>query len=162
MAAFFKGFYYAAKGVARALREERNLRFHVCAAFYVVLFSFFYAFTAVQYALLAVLIAGVLALEMVNSALERAVDLASPQKSRLAETAKNMAAGAVLVFAAGAAVCGVLLFWNTEVFGKIYRYFADMPWLLIPLAASFGVCGWFVFGLKNRERTPADEHTRTK
>ncbi len=157
MTAFFKGFLHAAKGIAQALCEERNLRFHVCVAFYVVLFSLFYGFSAAQYALLAVVMGGVLALELLNSALERAVDLASPGENRLAGAAKNMAAGAVLVFALGAAVCGVLLFWNLDVFQKIYHYFTQNLWLLLPLAASLGLCGWFVFGFgKKRPKEPMD------
>lgn len=161
MAAFFRGFKYAAKGVAQALCEERNLRFHICVAIYVVIFSFFYGLSAAQYALLSAVIAGVLALELLNSALERAVDLACPGESKLAGAAKNMAAGAVLVFALGAVVCGVLLFWDLDVFQKIINYFAQNPWLLLPLAASLALCGWFVFGFGRRAprrvKEPTDE-----
>lgn len=38
---FYSSFVYAAQGVRTALREERNLRFHLCSAMYVYLFSFF-------------------------------------------------------------------------------------------------------------------------
>ncbi len=39
---FFSSFRYAASGIAAALREERNMRFHLCTALYVALFSLFY------------------------------------------------------------------------------------------------------------------------
>ena len=39
---FVDSFLYAAQGIRTAVREERNMRFHLCAAFYVYLFSLFY------------------------------------------------------------------------------------------------------------------------
>ena len=71
---FLHSFRYAVQGVRTALREERNLRFHVCAAFYVYLFSLFYEFTRVEYCLITIMVGGVMALELVNSSLERAVE----------------------------------------------------------------------------------------
>ena len=41
---FVDSFLYAAQGIRTAVREERNMRFHLCAAFYVYLFSLFYGF----------------------------------------------------------------------------------------------------------------------
>jgi undecaprenol kinase len=51
-----------------------------------------------------------IALELVNSAIERVVDLASPDIHPLAKEAKDIAAGAVLVFAAASAIIGLLIF----------------------------------------------------
>ncbi len=90
---FIRGFRYAGQGIAAALQQERNLRFHVCAAAYVLAFSRFYRFTAVEYALLAVCIAGVISLELVNSAIERAVDRPDAAHWAAAGAAKDMAAG---------------------------------------------------------------------
>ncbi len=144
--AFLNGFAYAAKGVKLAVLEERNFRFHLCAGFYVFLFSLFYPFTSAEYALLTVLVGGVLALELVNSSLERAVWKPSPQKYEMAGAVKDMAAGAVLVFCIAAAVAGVFLFWNTAVFAVIFRFFMARLWLLALLLLSLGVSGWFIFG----------------
>ena len=77
---FLHSFRYAVQGVRTALREERNLRFHVCAAFYVYVFSLFYEFTRAEYCLITIMVGGVMALELVNSSLERAVERPVPER----------------------------------------------------------------------------------
>ena len=64
---FVDSFLYAAQGIRTAVREERNMRFHLCAAFYVYLFSLFYGFGKTEYILITLMVCGVLALELVNS-----------------------------------------------------------------------------------------------
>lgn len=122
------------------------MRFHLCTAVYVFVFSLFYNFGKLEYALLVVLVCGVMALELVNSSLERTVERPSPERYQSAGAVKDMAAGAVLVFSIGAAVCGVLLFWDVAVFGKMLQFFMHTPWAAIGLAASLALSGWFVFG----------------
>ena len=112
MRRFLRGFRYAWAGIVAAVRTERNFRFHLCAAAYVLWFSQYYTFTRVEYALLALCIGGVMALELVNSAVERAVDKPDVAHWRAAGSAKDMAAGAVLVFSAAAVVVGPLPFWR--------------------------------------------------
>ena len=99
---FARGFVYAYNGIRAAVQEERNFRFHLCAAFY--------AFVAAFWAeldprwrprLIALCVAAVLALELVNSAIERAVDKPDTTHWWSAGAAKDMAAGAVLVMAVG-------------------------------------------------------------
>ena len=131
---FFHSFGYAAKGVRTALREERNMRFHLCAAIYVYIVSAFMGFSAAEYALVTILICGVMALELVNSAIERAVDAPDPAHWLAAGAAKDIAAGAVLVFSIGAAVCGVLLFWRPA------RLLAMCGWFLSHLPLLFLLC----------------------
>ncbi len=145
-----RGFVYAAKGVRLAVLEERNFRFHLCAGFYVFLFSFFFSFSPLEYALLVVLVGGVLALEMLNSALERAVANPEPQRYQLAGMVKDMAAGAVLVFCISAAVCGFLLFGKWAVWQDVFAFFIARPLLLVLLALSLTGAAWFVFGFPVR------------
>lgn len=121
------------------------MRIHLCAAVYVYVLSLFYGFDAREYALITFLVAGVMALELVNSAFERTVDHLSPQHNVHAGIIKDMAAAAVLVFCVGAAVCGGLLFWDMEVFRRIGAFFVARWWLLIVLAASVAASIWFVF-----------------
>lgn len=143
--AFFRSFGYAAKGVCAALREERNMRFHLCAALYVYIASAFMGFSTVEYALLTILVCGVMALELVNSAVERAVAAPDSAHWLAAGAAKDMAAGAVLVFSIGAAVCGVLLFWRPARLLAMGGWFlAHLPLLLL-LCASLPAAWIFVF-----------------
>ncbi len=151
MRAFLNSFAYAGKGIALAVKEERNMRLHLCVALYLYLFSWFYSFDRVEYALLTLCVVGVLAMELLNSALERAVHWPSPDKYRIAGVVKDMAAGAVLVFSAGAAVVGVLFFWDVAVFKQIIAFFARQPWWLLVLAASLAGCIWFVFFFGRRK-----------
>lgn len=147
MRRFLAGFRYALRGMGKALREERNLRFHLCAGGYVVFFGLrFYAFGPAEWALLALCIAGVIALELVNSAIERAV--AQPDVSHwlLAGDAKDMAAGGVLAFALGAAAAGLCLFWQPDVLRAAAGYYLAHPPAALLLALSAAGAGWFVFG----------------
>ena len=137
---FLHSFRYAVQGVRTALREERNLRFHVCAAFYVYVFSLFYEFTRAEYCLITIMVGGVMALELVNSSLERAVERPVPER--------YMTAGAVLVFSIASAVCGVLLFWDMPAFARMWRFFLRWPALALVLAATLVVAFRFIFGKK--------------
>ncbi len=142
---------YAAKGIYAAVLQERNFRFHICAAFYVYLLSAFYNFNATQYALLTVVIGVVMALELVNSAIERVMDSPEPKRYNIAGTIKDMAAGAVLVFSICAAVCGFLLFFNAEGFGNFLSFFMGNIAALIALLVSFVASAFFVFGFKQKQ-----------
>ncbi|MDL2324461.1 diacylglycerol kinase family protein [Ruminococcaceae bacterium OttesenSCG-928-A16] len=153
MRSFLRGFVYAANGIRVAIKEERNIRFHLCAAAYVYLFSLFYPFGTVEYTLLTLLIAAVIGTEMVNSAIERAVGPpVRGNNNKYTAHAKDMAAGAVLVWAVAAVVCAVFLFWQPAVFHNIYLFFYARPWLLVLLVLSFAGSYWFVFHFgKNKE-----------
>ena len=148
MRAFIASFGYAARGVGRAVQAERNFRFELCAAVYVLLACPFFGFAPAEWALVFLCIGGVLALELVNSAIERAVEDPDPAHWRPAGVAKDMAAGAVLVFSIGCAVGGVLLFWDTAAFGRMWDFFTRHWWALAALAASLAAAGAFVAGQK--------------
>ena len=113
-------------------------------------YSHFYAFTRAERLILVVLIAGVIALELVNSAIERAVDKPDPEHDMAAGAAKDMAAGAVLAFSIGAAVCGAVLFWDLPTLRGILAYFLG-AWYRIPVLAAALVGGYlFVFCYRKR------------
>ena len=159
MASFLRSFVYAAQGLKLAVLEERNFRFHLCAGFYVFLFSFFYPFGPLEYCLLAILVGGVMALELLNSALERTVANPKPHRYELAGAVKDMAAGAVLVFSIAAAVCGVFLFWNTAVFLDIFRFFVGHLFLLVLLLLSLALAVWFIFYFPPKKITQKGTNT---
>lgn len=152
MRSFLRGFVYAFNGIYAAVKQERNFRFHLCAAVYIYALSAFYPFDKTQYVLITILIAGVLALELVNSALERTVSRPSPKRYVTAGVVKDMAAGAVLVFSIGAAACGFILFWDIERFVYIANWFIDKPVAFILLVASLVASWWFIF-MFGRPRT---------
>ena len=106
---FFKSFRYAVQGILTATKEQ-NLRFHILSAVIVVLAGFLTGLSITEWVILTIVIALVIGAELFNSAIERVVDLASPEIHPLAKQAKDMAAGAVLVFAVASVIIGLLIF----------------------------------------------------
>ena len=122
---FFKGFFYAGRGLLSAL-SERNFRFHLCAAATVIFFGAkFYSFDKAEWAVLLLTCAVVLSLECVNTALERLCDKVCPEKDELIRKCKDIAAGAVLIAAVFAVAIGVTLFWDIEKFAEIVYFFSE-------------------------------------
>lgn len=151
MIAFFKGFKYAYNGIKVTILQERNFRFHLVIAFYVYLFSAFYNFSKIEYVIITMLIGGVLALELVNSAIERCV--AKPDKAHdgYAGLAKDMAAGGVLVFAIASAVCGVILFFDIAILQNILQFYKTNLVALAILALTIILNIFFVFKINKKD-----------
>jgi diacylglycerol kinase len=105
-----RAFYHAFAGFAYALRSQTNMRTHVVIAALVVIAGCLAGLGRTSWIVLVLTIALVLALELVNTAIESLVDLVSPQPHPLARIAKDTAAAAVLVAAVGAVVVGCLVF----------------------------------------------------
>lgn len=150
MRAFIASFGYAARGVGRAVRAERNFRFELCAAVYVLLACPFFGFAPAEWALVFLCIGGVLALELVNSAIERAVEDPDPAHWRPAGAAKDMAAGAVLAAGLAALAAGLALFWRPEGWLALFGWLATRPAAVAALAVSLPAAGWFVFGMEKK------------
>jgi len=151
MSKLLSSFGYAFSGILRCIREERNFRIHIVAIFCVVWMSRFYFFSTVEKVLLAVICGIVLTSEMVNSAVERAVDLSTGQIHPLAKAAKDIAAGAVLISAMAAAAAGILLFGHVENLLNCVRYFLEQPLRLLGLAIAAVLAIVFVFQLWDRK-----------
>lgn len=105
-----RAFRDAFRGVAEMLRTQRNARFHVVVMVVVLAAGLWLGLSQLEWALVALCMALVLALEAVNTAIEYLTDLVSPHYHSLAGKAKDIAAGAVLCGAAGAVVVGLLIF----------------------------------------------------
>ena len=103
-------FGHAFRGVGSALRSEVHLRFHAAATMAVLGLGLYYRLGRLEWALVALAVAGVWTAELANTAIEALTDLASPDFHPLAGKAKDVAAGAVLLAALGAAVVGALVF----------------------------------------------------
>ncbi len=102
----------ALAGIAHAWRTQRNLRVQVALGIAAAIVCAALHVPAGGFAVLALTIAVVLAFEVMNTALEALVDLASPQIHPLAKVAKDAAAGAVLIAATGALAAGAFLAWQ--------------------------------------------------
>lgn len=144
---FFKSFKYAFKGVASSILCERNMRIHMCAAFYVLIFMQFYDLSAGEKAIVFLTIGSVISLEIINTAIEAVVDLCSPDYHPLAKKAKDLSAGAVLISAVISVFVAFEFFWDISTFQRIYTYFIDHILLLIGLVISLIIWILFIFTL---------------
>jgi diacylglycerol kinase len=104
-------FRSAALGLRQAWRSERNFRVQCAFGWAALGAAALVGLPRGADALLLALVGAVLGMEAMNSALEAAVDLASPGRQPLAGAAKDLAAGAVFAVALGALGAGVALFW---------------------------------------------------
>lgn len=112
MSRFFNGFRFAWNGIVVAFKEQPNLKLHVLIACVVVVAGLYFRITDTEWAVLIICISLVIALELINSAIEYLVDLVTLERRPLAGKIKDIAAGAVLVTAIGAAVVGVVVFYK--------------------------------------------------
>ncbi|AVM58916.1 diacylglycerol kinase [Bacteroides heparinolyticus] len=104
------GFGYAWKGIWCCIGKEQNLSFHLIAAIIVVIAGFILSITKIEWTIVILCIGVVIAAELFNTAIERLVDLVSPQQHPIAGKVKDIAAGAVLVCAVTAAIIGLIIF----------------------------------------------------
>jgi len=103
-------FKYAIRGIRMVIKSEKNMQIHLVVAVLVLIAGWFFNISTTEWMLCLLCFGLVLGAEMVNTAIEKLVDLASPQKHELAGKAKDMAAGAVLISALFAAVVGLIIF----------------------------------------------------
>lgn len=105
-------FNYAVTGILQAMKTEKNLRFQYITAIAVIVLSLFFDFSRLEFLILLVTIALVLITEMLNTAIEKTIDIITRDYHPLAKIAKDVAAGAVLISAVNAIVVGYLLFFD--------------------------------------------------
>ena len=103
----YKSFGYAFEGIFTCIRNERNIKIH---AILVVIAGAVLGITPTEWCICLTLFGLVIALELVNTAIESVVDLVTTERKPLAKVAKDTAAGAVLVAAIMAAIVGLIIF----------------------------------------------------
>ena len=106
---FLRSFYFAFAGLAYLFRTQRNARVHLIVGTAACGLAAWLGITRVEWAVLIFTIALVLILEGLNTAVEAAIDLASPQVHPLAKAAKDLAAGMVLIAAMASVAMGLLI-----------------------------------------------------
>ena len=99
-------FRWAARGLVRAIRSERNFRVHLAAAVAVVVAAAALRVSLVEWCVLGLCITVVLAAEMFNTALEYLARAITQDHSEQVRDALDTSGGAVLLAAIGAAVVG--------------------------------------------------------
>lgn len=105
-----RSFGYAFEGLGHAWRTQRHLRIHVALGLLAAGAAMVLGISPAEWAALLGVMTMVIALELLNTVVEAAVDIASPAFHPKAKVAKDVAAAAVLVSAIGASLVGASIF----------------------------------------------------
>ncbi|NPV09370.1 MAG: diacylglycerol kinase family protein [Anaerolineae bacterium] len=103
-------FVCAGRGMSSALASQRNLRIQAVIGAVVVIAGLILNLRALEWAAVVLSMSGVFTAELINTAVERAVDLACPRYDDGARLAKDASAAAALVAALSSVVVGLLVF----------------------------------------------------
>ncbi len=113
---FLWSFNYAIEGIVYALRTQRNMRLHVTAALLVLGGSLLFRISRLEFIAILFAIVFVFVSELMNTAIEAAVDVATQSFDPIAKVAKDVAAGAVFIASINAVIVGYIVF-----FGRLDR-----------------------------------------
>jgi diacylglycerol kinase (ATP) len=105
-----ESFNFAFEGIIHVLRTQRNMRIHFAVATLVLVAALVSGVDKLELIALLLAVAFVLITEMVNTAIEGAIDVATTSFDPMAKLAKDIAAGAVLIASAVAVAIGYLVF----------------------------------------------------
>lgn len=125
-------FNNAISGILYAVRTQLNIKIHLVVAFIVMSASLFYDITKMELIILSLTIILVVFAELVNTAIEVAIDATTNYYHPLAKIAKNISAGAVLITALNSVFIGYLIFWdkiNNFNFGVIRKIKQSDPYI---------------------------------
>lgn len=110
MQATLKSFKHAFDGLKDAIKSEPNLRFHFLMALLVLVAAYILKFDLKEFTILVITISYVISLELINTLIEKIVDLHSKEISEAARVIKDISAGVVLLGAISSIIIGALLF----------------------------------------------------
>jgi diacylglycerol kinase (ATP) len=105
-----ESFNYAFEGIIHVLRTQRNMRIHFVVAAIVLIAALATGVSKLELIALLLSIAFVMIAEMINTAIEGAVDVSTTSFDPNAKLAKDIAAGAVLIATVNAVAVGYLVF----------------------------------------------------
>lgn len=136
---FLKSFTYAFSGVKHCLKTERNLRFHLVFMTYmfaILLSTDWFVLSRADLGVLLAVSALVITAEVINTAVENAVNLASEEKTEYGRISKDAAAGAVLVATVFAIITGFVIMLQPPAFKAMFNYFVSNPLMFLLLLLS--------------------------
>lgn len=144
----FRSFVYAFKGVFWMLTHERNFRVHITCLvymFYYLLRYDFFTVTRTDFAILLLASGLVIGGEMLNTGIEKADDSVSKEKRKTIAISKDVSAGAVLVFAIFAVLCGIAILFQPQAFEALFNHYVQSPINIVWFVLSVVVATLFIF-----------------
>jgi len=109
---WLKSTNYAIEGIIHAAKTQRHMRYHLFAAILVLLASLVLGLSWYEFVVLVLLSIVVLSIEMINTAIEGITDVIFKEYDQKAKEIKDIAAGAVLIIALGAAIIGYIILYE--------------------------------------------------
>ncbi|MFP4697609.1 MAG: diacylglycerol kinase [Eubacteriales bacterium] len=107
----YKALLYAIDGIVYIYKYERNAKMHIVLTIIAVILAILLKFSPIEYVILVIMSTLILTLEMMNTALEKTVDLTTNnQFHQLAKHAKDIAAGAVFISTIAALIIACFLY----------------------------------------------------
>jgi diacylglycerol kinase len=140
-----KCFVYAFRGIIYTVKTERNMRIHLCVAFYVILAGVVTGIGLTEWAAVLICIALVLGSECLNTAVETACNAIHPGNSLKVARVKDIAAGSVLIFAAVSAVVGGIIFFRTEKVASTVEFAVTHPVAAGAIVLTLPLWIYFIF-----------------
>ena len=110
MARLLRSFKWAGQGLQHCFKLEKNFQVHCVLAVITVVLGIGLKISALEWILICMSISAVLAVEMLNTALEHLCNIVQPAIHPAVKVIKDVSAGAVLVVAVTAVICGSIIF----------------------------------------------------
>ena len=105
-----RSFRYAIRGIFQLFSTENNAKIHLIAGILAIFLGLSLGLSRIEWCILIIQITVVFAAEAFNSAIEKLSDVLSPEHHPVVGILKDIAAGGVLLVAAGSVLTGILLF----------------------------------------------------
>ncbi len=108
---FIESVKHALRGLGRAAKTEPNIRWQLLVMCAVIMLGFFLQLTRGEWLVIMIVSGLVIIIELINTALEKTLDIMKPRFDEHVGLVKDIAAGAVLVASSMAFVVGIMVFW---------------------------------------------------
>lgn len=145
-----ESFQNALRGLALCVRGERNLRIHITAAFYVLIFAFMGQASTAELVMFSLCFALMLCAELLNTAIEWLCDKMSTGYDNVVRKAKDTAAAAVFVCAMFCVIVGALLFLREGILFRALAFLSLHPVVLTATLCSVPLALIFIFYYNRR------------
>lgn len=103
-------FLHAIRGISYVFKTEQNARIHLIIALVVIILGILFNISHTEWLLVVLCIGMVITAEIINTAIERLVDIVSPQFNKKAGKVKDIAAGSVLLSVLAAVIIGLMIY----------------------------------------------------
>ena len=107
---FFEALKNSCNGLVYAIKEQKNLKIQLFIAFLVIIFSAVLQINKIEMILICMVICFVIFAEILNTAIEKTVDLVTEEYNEKAKLAKDVSAGAVVIASINAIIVGLIIF----------------------------------------------------